>query len=347
MSSSGSGRRVRLARRTGGLAARGWAATGLVVLVIAVIGLPQVLGTGAVFFWTTAIIAVLFATTVNLLFGVADIPSFGQAGFYGAGAYTVAMLAPHNVAAPLALLAGIGVGAGTAFLTSLITWRAAGLAFAMLTLAIAQAMYTLVVKTNALGGYNGLPNITPPPLGPVNLLNETNLWYFTAVCVALGLLAFWQIGRSPFGHALRSIRENPVRANYLGLNVRAYRAVAFTIAGAGAGLAGGLFGYANQIVTPNALYWTMSATPIIMLLLGGRAYFWGPAVGAVLLSWFLNYLSQVTTSYLFYIGLLLLAVLVLLPEGLLSLPAVLRQFLTRRRNRPPARPDAAPAGGPS
>jgi len=210
MNSSSTSRRVRPARRSGSPVARGWALIGLVVLVGAVIALPRAVGTGPLFFWTTAIIAVLFATTVNLLFGVADIPSFGQAGFYGAGAYTVAMLAPHNVSAPLALLAGIAVAAGAAFLTSLITWRAAGLAFAMLTLAIAQAMYTLVVKTSALGGYNGLPNITPPPLGPINLLNETDLWYFTAVCVALGLLAFWQIGRSPFGHALRSIRENPV-----------------------------------------------------------------------------------------------------------------------------------------
>jgi len=89
-------------RRTANLA-------GLALLVLVVVLLPEVLGTGRLFFWTTAIIAVLFATSVNLLFGVADIPSFGQAAFFGAGAYTVAMLAPHSWAAPLALLAAIGL----------------------------------------------------------------------------------------------------------------------------------------------------------------------------------------------------------------------------------------------
>ncbi|HSF26754.1 MAG TPA: branched-chain amino acid ABC transporter permease [Actinomycetes bacterium] len=335
-------------RRTANLA-------GLALLVLAVGLLPEVLGTGRLFFWTTAIIAVLFATTVNLLFGVADIPSFGQAAFFGAGAYTVAMLSPHSWSAPLALLAGIGVAGGVACAASLFTWRLTGLAFAMLTLAIAQGMYTLVVKTDALGGYNGLPGVVAPELGPLNLLDPTVFWYFTAACVALGLAAFWAVGRSPFGHTLRSIRENPSRAIYLGINVRAYRALAFVIAGCGAGLAGGLSAYSNQIVTPGALYWTASATPIIMLLLGGRSYFWGPAIGAVVLSGLLDYLTEATTAYVFYVGLLLLALLIFLPEGVLSLPRVLRRLARRSRGPRPvdagvpsvdaAPTDAAASGG--
>jgi branched-chain amino acid transport system permease protein len=118
--------------------------------------------------------------------------------------------------------------------------------------------------------------------------------------------------------------------------------VAFVIAGCGAGLAGGLFAYVNQVVTPDSLYWTQSATPIIMLLLGGIAYYWGPAVGAVLLSVLLNYLTQATTSYLFYVGLLLLAVLLVLPRGLLSLPAALGGL-----RRPGRRADAGPAAAPA
>lgn len=320
-----------------------WPTTGgAVVFVVLALLLPAVLGTGSLFFWTTTLVAVLFATSVNLLFGVADVPSFGQAAFYGAGAYTVALAAPHGWPAPLALLAGIGVAGGVALVMSLITWRTAGLAFAMLTLALAQGIYTLVVETDALGGHNGLPGIVAPNLGPLNLQSATTFWYFTAVCVAIGLLVFWRVGQSPLGHTLAAIREDPVRAAYLGLNVRAYRVTAFVIAGCGAGLAGGLFAYANHIVTPQTLYWTQSALPIIMLLLGGRAYFWGPAVGAVALSWFQDFVTQQTTSYVFYVGLLLLAVLVLLPSGLLSLPAVLRRMLDRRRGRP-----SAPAGGES
>lgn len=312
---------------------------GLAALVVLAVVWPQVIGSGQLFFWDTAIIAVLFATSVNLLFGSAGIPSFGQAAFYGVGAYTVAKVAGHAWPVPAALALAVVVGGVVAFATSLITWRTTGLAFAMLTLALAQALYTLVEKVNWLGGYNGLPGISAPSLWGVNFFNQANLWYLNVVWVALGLLAFWRIRRSPFGHTLNAIRQDPQRAAFLGVNVRAYRAVAFTLAGCGAGLAGGLFAYTNQIVSPASLYWTESATPIIMLLLGGMAYFWGPAVGAILLSALLNYLDQVTTSYLFYIGILLLAVLLLLPQGVLSVPTVVQGLLHRNRDGP------GPGGG--
>lgn len=321
--------------RIAGLAAlrrpRVLAATGLLVLGVLAIAWPQLAGSSALFFWETTVIAVLFATSVNLLFGSGGIPSFGQAAFYGAGAYAVAEVASHSWPVPLALLLAVAVAGALALLTSLITWRATGLAFAMLTLAIAQAIYTLVVQVSWLGGYNGIPGISTPALAGINFYNPANLWYLDVVCVAIGMLIFWRVTHSPFGHTLNSIREDPVRAAFLGVNIRAYRAVAFTIAGCGAGLAGGLFAYVNQVVTPDSLYWTQSATPIIMLLLGGITYYWGPAVGAVLLSALLNYLTQATTNYLLYIGLLLLAVLIVMPRGLLSLPAVVRDLRSGRR----------------
>ena len=302
-------------------------------VVIAIL-MPVIVGSGSLFFWTTVIISILFATAANLLFGVADIPSFGQAAFFGAGAYTAALSVPHQWPAPLALLAAIVVAGVTALIIAMITWRATGLAFAMLTLAIAQALYTLVVKTDALGGYNGLPGLVAPSLGPFNLASARTYWYFTLICVAVGMAAFWQIRRSPFGHMLASIRENPVRAAYLGINIRAYRAAAFAIAGCGAGLAGGLSAYANTIVTPDSLDWTQSAVPIIMLLLGGRAFYWGPALGAVILSWLLNDLSQVTAAYFFYIGVLLLVVLLVVPEGLLSISRSFRDWRSGAHPRP-------------
>ncbi|MGH7080877.1 MAG: branched-chain amino acid ABC transporter permease [Acetobacteraceae bacterium] len=308
------------------------------IAVIAVlIVLPYLVNSGELFFWTTVLVEVLFASSVNLLFGVADIPSFGQAAFFGAGGYTVAVLAPLAWPAPLALLAGGVVAAMVAAITSLITWRTAGLAFAMLTLAIAQAFYTLVIKTTFLGGFNGLPDIIAPSLAGIDLSAPRPFWYFSLAVVGVGLVGLWQVRRSPFGHMLRSIRENPVRATYLGIRIHAYRAVAFTIAGAVAGLAGGLSVYANQIATANMLYWTQSALPIIMLLVGGRHYFWGPAAGAVILTWLVNDLSQQTAAYFFYIGLLLLAVLLIFPEGILGLTDAARRW-TRRRLKPPLQP---------
>jgi ABC-type branched-chain amino acid transport system, permease component len=306
-------------------------AAGLVVLVVLVIAWPHLLGSGSLFFWDTTIISVLFATSVNLLFGSAGVPSFGQAAFFGAGAYAVAKAAQYAWSVPLALLLAIGVAGALALVTSLITWRSTGLAFAMLTLAIAQAIYTLVVKIGWLGGYDGIAGITAPSIAGANFYNPADLWYLDAACVGIGLLVFWRVRSSPFGHVLNAIREDPVRAAFLGINIRAYRAAAFTIAGCGAGLAGGVFAYVNQVVTTDNLNWTESATPIIMLLLGGITYFWGPAVGAILLSALLHYLTQATSSYLFYIGLLLLAVLMLMPQGVLSLPSVVRAVIAHGR----------------
>lgn len=316
------GKRVRLPRLS---------AAGVAVVAVLALVFPFLVGSGNLFFWTTVLIAILFASSVNLLFGVADIPSFGQAAFFGAGGYAVALLAGHDWSAPLALIVAVIVAGAVAAVTSLLTWRATGLAFAMLTLAIAQALYTLTVKIGWLGGFNGLPGIVARDLGAWKISQPKPFWYFTVLCVAIGLAALWQIGRSPFGHLLRSIRENSVRATYLGVNVRAYRAVAFTLAGAAAGLAGGLSVYANQIATANMLFWSQSALPIIMLLLGGRYHFWGPAVGAVILTWLVNDLSQHTSAYFFYIGLLLLAVLLLLPDGILGIPDVVRRRVARRR----------------
>lgn len=304
-----------------------------IAVIVALIALPYLVNAGELFFWTTVLVTVLFASSVNLLFGVADIPSFGQAAFFGTGGYTVAILAPHAWPAPLVLLAAVGVAGVVAAATSLITWRTTGLAFAMLTLAIAQALYTLVIKTSFLGGFNGLPDIVAPSLGPIVLSAPRPFWYFSLLVVGIGLALLWQVEHSPFGHILRSIRENAVRATYLGISVRAYRAVAFIIAGAVAGLAGGLSVYANGIATANILYWTQSALPIIMLLVGGRHHFFGPAIGAVILTWLVNDLSQQTAAYFFYIGLLLLAVLLIFPEGLLGLPDAVRRW-TRRSPQP-------------
>ncbi|TAM86694.1 MAG: branched-chain amino acid ABC transporter permease [Jatrophihabitans sp.] len=310
----------------------------VVAVIVLSLLLPFLVGAGNLFFWTTVLIAIMFASSVNLLFGVADVPSFGQAAFFGAGGYAVALLAPHNWPAPLALVAAVVVAGAVAAGTSILTWRTTGLAFAMLTLAVAQALYTLTVKTNSLGGYNGLPGIVAPDLAGWHLGAPRSFWYFTLACVAVGLAVLWQVGRSPFGHTVRAIRENAVRATYLGVNIRAYRAAAFTIAGAMAGLAGGLSVYANQIATANMLYWTQSALPIIMLLLGGRYHFWGPALGAVVLTWLVNDLSQRTTAYFFYIGLLLMVVLLLFPEGILGLPEAVRRWVRWWRGRVPRVP---------
>jgi branched-chain amino acid transport system permease protein len=299
-----------------------------VVVSAALVAAPFVLSSGLLFLAMSIVIAILFATSTNLLFGRAGVPSFGQAAFYGAGAYAVALLNGIDVAVPLALVGGVLVAGLLAALAALVTYRLTGLAFSMITLAFSQVMYLIVVKSQVLGGYDGIPGVVAPRLGPINPGNRTVLWFTVLITVVLTMWILRRIWYSPFGQTLSAIKSDPVRASYLGVGVRTYRSVAFVIAGCGAGLAGGLMAYASQIVTADMLAWTESAVPIIMLLLGGAAYFWGPAVGAILLSLALYYFNQVSNLYLLFVGVLLMLVLLLLPRGVLSIAP--RRGLARR-----------------
>jgi len=294
-----------------------------VVLLGAVVVLPLAATPSELFFWEMAAVQILFATSVNLLLGYANLVSFGQAAFYGFGAYAVAELATSTTwAAPVVLVATMLMSGLLALLVGWLATRVRGVAFTMVTLAVGQALYLIAFQSSTFGGANGLPGIMPAGFGP------TAFWYLLSAFVALGMLGYWTITRSPFGQTLQAIREDAKRATFLGVNIRRHHIVAFALAGCGAGLAGGLMTYASGIVTPDALAWTQSGYPIIMALVGGIKVFLGPAVGAVIVTWLLYVLGQVTSSYLLYIGIVLAIVLVLAPNGLLLL--VSRAFGRRR-----------------
>ncbi len=294
----------------------------LVLTVLVVLGLPQLATAGQLFFANTVVVAVVFATSTNLLFGQGGIPSFGQAGFFGSGAYAAALASDRGLPVLVCLTVGIVVAAAVGAVAGLIAWRSSGLAFSMLTLAFAQSLYTLAIRSEWLGGYNGLSGFSLDSVLGVDLSDPGFVWYFAVLVAAVVVICFWVISRSPFGLTLRAIKDDPVRALFLGVNVRAYRTVAFVLAAAGAGAAGALSAYLNQVVTPDSLYWTSSAVPVMMLVFGGMGAFLGPALGAVAFSGLEHYLSAWTGSYIFYLGLLLLVTLVVLPRGLVSLPAI-------------------------
>jgi len=312
----------RILRRLGGGAAA-------VVVLAFVLLLPQYGTIGDLYFWETVAVAILFATSTNLLFGQGGIPSFGQAAFYAVGAYTVALGVQHSWPVLLALVTGSLLAGLAATLAALLAWRITGLALSMLTLAIAQMLYTVAVKTDSLGSYNGISGFAVSSIAGIDVTDPGMLWYVVAAIIALGCAGYWVISRSAFGLALRCIRENPARTLFLGVNVRGYRVIAFALAGCGAGLAGGLLAVSSQVVTPETAYWTQSALPVIMLVLGGMSYFLGPAVGATLLTVLLHWLTDVTHAYVLYVGLVLYVILMFLPGGLLSLPRAVRDLLGR------------------
>jgi branched-chain amino acid transport system permease protein len=295
---------------------------GLGALAVAAVAAVPVLGSqSTVFFWETVLVQVLFATSVNLLVGYANMPSFGQAAFFGIGAYTVAELAPH-LPVPLSLLGAILVSGVCAALIGLLAVRVSGIAFSMITLAIAEGLYLVVYQTPTFGGENGIPNILPGSLG------TQAFWWLLVAGVGVGMAGLYGIVRSPFGLVLQGIREDPKRTQFLGVHVFWRRFWAFVFAGAAAGVAGGLMAYASGVVAPDTLNWTQSGYPIIMALVGGLRTFWGPALGAVLITWVLQVFGQATPAYLLPVGAVLLAVLLVAPEGLLPKGLALLRRLT-------------------
>jgi branched-chain amino acid transport system permease protein len=279
------------------------------------------------FLATQIAIQALFAVSLNLLLGTTGLVSFGHVAYFGVGAYACAILmktyeVPFWLAFPAA---GIGAAA-FALLSGFFCVRLTKIYFAMLTLAFSQIVWAICFKWNEVtGGDQGLPDIPYPDLDWIaaipwlaDLRISERFYLLTLLLVAVSLAVLRQITRSPFGRMLTTIRDNPERAAFIGLNVRAYELAAFVVAGAFAGLAGALFGIFNRGVFADYVFWSKSAEVIIMTILGGMDYFWGPPVGALALVW----LNQQTTSYTeywpFVLGTLLVVLLYVFPGGIVG-----------------------------
>ncbi len=288
----------------------------------------------------------LFATSLNLLVGYTGLVSFGHAAYFGIGAYTTGILMKKLGVTFLLAFPAAGVVAGLfALVFGFFCVRLTRIYFAMLTLAFAQIVWAICFKWNEVtGGEQGMPEIPYPGfdwlerlLGWLPFLGSyrtSDYFYFVSlVLVAASLWALRRIVHSPFGRMLTTIRENPERAEFIGVNVRRYELAAFVIAGAFAGLAGGLFGIFNRGVFPDFAYWTKSSEVLIMTLLGGMGTFFGPSVGAIVLIW----LNQQIVSYTQYWPLVLGSILVLLlfvfPGGLAGAAESLWRWTRRRSAR--------------
>ncbi len=230
------------------------------------------------FLATEIVILALFAVSLNLLLGYTGLVSFGHAAYFGIGAYTCAILMKtHGVPFPLAFAAAGAMAAAFAVVFGFFCVRSTRIYFAMLTLAFAQIVWAVCFKWNSVtGGEQGLSNVPYPDLSLMAALPllgslRTADHYFLLVMLVAGVCFFvlHRIVRSPFGRMLTAIRENPERAQFVGINVRAYQVAAFAIAGAFAGFAGALFGIFNRGVFPDFAYWSKSAEVLIMAILGG------------------------------------------------------------------------------
>jgi branched-chain amino acid transport system permease protein len=288
------------------------------------------------------VIDALFAVSLNLLLGTTGLVSFGHVAYFGVGAYVCGILmktygVPFCLAFPAA-----GLGAALfALVSGYFCVRLIKLYFAMLTLAFSQIVWAIAYKWNDVtGGDQGLPEIPYPHLdwmsaipGCGDLSIGARFYLLTLALVALSLAVMQRIVRSPFGRVLTTIRDNPERAAFLGVNVRLYQLAAFVVAGGFAGLAGALYGIFSRGVFADYVFWSKSAEVMIMTILGGMGYFWGPPVGAAVLVWLNQAITDYTQYWSFVLGSILLVLLFGFPGGIVGGIDLLWQRLKRlRRN---------------
>jgi branched-chain amino acid transport system permease protein len=226
----------------------------------------------------------LFACAFNLLVGFVGLMSFGHAAYFGMGAYVAAWLMKSGYATPeLAILAGGGIGAVLGAVLGGLAIRRQGLYFAMITLALAQMVYFFCLQAPFTGGEDGLQDVPRGKLfGVISLDSDITLYWFVAAIFLAGFLFIFRVIDSPFGRALKAIRENETRAISLGYNTTRFKLIAFILSCALSGVAGATKAIVFSFATLTDVQFMMSGEVLFMVLLGGMGTLFGPIVGAVI-----------------------------------------------------------------
>jgi branched-chain amino acid transport system permease protein len=265
---------------------------------------------------------------LNLLFGYTGLVSFGHALFIGIGAYTGAVLTSKLGvrSLELILLAAAALGALVAAPVAALCVRYVKIYFGMLTLAFGMVFYTFLLKFYRLtGGDEGMPVLRPLLLGrdlgampKIEYLAGPYYYYSLAVLVLAGVV-MWRVVHSPFGLCLRTIRDNPVKAESLGVSVTRYRWWAFVISAVYASIGGALLGPPTGNVDPTLAYWTHSGNIVFMTLLGGFASFFGPVLGAFVFIYLQDTVMSLVPYWRLVFGAMLALIVIFAPGGLMGL----------------------------
>ena len=289
--------------------------------------LPFVARRYGVYLAIQILILAVFSLGFNLLFGYTGLLSFGQAGFFGVGAYACAkiLLAVPNLL--LGLAGGVVFAGAAALVLGFLSVRHTRIYFSMLTLAFGMMIYSIAWKwRDFTGGDDGLVGIPRAPLEDPGLfsLSLATMERYYYVVVVVSLLAIWvmyRIVHSPLGLALQAIRDSESRAEFAGVPVRAYRLIAFTIAGTYAGLAGALLPPLENTVTPPVAHWSTSAEAVLATLMGGIHVFGGPIVGAFLFFMIKDIIVRFTQYWLIWLGAIVIALVLGFRGGVVSIVA--------------------------
>jgi branched-chain amino acid transport system permease protein len=286
---------------------------------IETVGLYQYLG-------VEVVIWMIYALGFNLLLGLSGLPSFGHGAYFGIGAYAFGLFQLHAFESLwLGLCAATAAGLVAGALVACFVSHRRGIYFALMTIAFGQVFWYAAIKWHSVtGGEDGLLDIPRPgvTLGPLELALAGNraLFVFCFVIFALVLIALWRLVHSPFGKALAAIKQNEMRAAFIGYNVWLYKWLVFTLSAAIAALAGGLFAMAQQSAYPDVMSLNASGFVVMAVLIGGGLVsFWGPIIGAALFFVARDVLGAATETWVLWYGLLFMAVVLFKPEGIAGL----------------------------
>jgi branched-chain amino acid transport system permease protein len=288
----------------------------LLSLGLLIIVLPFVLDVFWVLMLTEFAILALFALAYNLILGLTGMFSFGHGGLFGVGVYVVGVaVIKGEVPLPYALIAAPFVTGIVALAAGWFCLRLTGIYFAILTLAFGQLIWAFIWKMRGVtGGSDGLAGLAVPSC----IASPVNQYFFIFIIVAIGIAMIWMITNSSFGFTLKAIRENPQRAQSVGVNVKRYQLMAFILSGCFTGLAGGLFAIFVRGAFVEFASVARGFQPVYACLIGGMSTFAGPIVGAGVLLFLDSFVSRFTEYWPLVAGIILILWVLFLPEGLLG-----------------------------
>lgn len=314
----------------------------VLAVFVALAAYPMTAGRFGIDLITKIMIFAIFAMSLELLVGGVGLVCFGQAAFFGIGAYAAVLLSPADAPAGLLWLAPAAVisAALYALVVGALALRTRGVYFIMVTLAFAQMAYYVVHDTPLGGGTDGIYLLQKPVLGDWLDLDRPLTLYAVALgslVATFGLLA--QLARSRFGRALAGIRVNEQRMRAVGFATYPYKLAAFTLSGALAGLAGFLFAVKDGFVNPELLSWHFSGSVLMMVILGGIGHLRGALIGAFAFALLQEAFADealfgaLAKHWHLSLGLTIIASVALLPKGLVGVPQQLRDRLLGRESR--------------
>ena len=284
-------------------------------------------------------IAVIFALSYNMLLGQTGELSFGHAVYYGLGAYVVAhtlnAIAAHKLSLPVTLLPLVGglAGLGFGILFGYVTTRRSATAFAMISLGIGEMVAACALMFPAFfGGEGGIATnrqVGHPVLG-ISYGPQIQVYYLIAAWCLISMIAMFAFTQTPLGRMANAVRENPERVRFVGYNPTRVRYIVFCLSSFFAGIAGSLGAVNYEIVTAENLGVVASGNVLLMTFIGGVGQFYGPVIGAVLVSFLQSALSSYTQAWQLYFGLFFVLMLMFAPGGISSLIALHAPVLRAR-----------------